>query len=228
MRPIETLLVVTNFLTFLVFAVPRLRAIRWMGYIVFITLALAVVQVFLDGPRWQMVPAYGLTGLFLLVWIIERVAPADGIFKRIITRRVVAGGAIILCLIGMGLSTALPIVLPVFHFPRPSGPYQIGTLTYHWVDTSRHELFSTDPQAHRELMAQIWYPARGNTSSARAPYIQDASAFSSAWAPALHLPGFTFDYFQEVTTHAIPSSAVARDEPNYPVLIFLTGVTGFR
>ena len=224
----ETLLVVANVLTFLVFAVPQLRAIRWTGYIVFITLALAVTQVLVEGPRWQMVPAYMLTGLFLVVWVVQHVAPAGGSVKQFLTRRVVAGGAIILCLLGMALSAALPSVLPVFHFPRPSGPYQIGTLTYHWVDTSRHELFSTDPHAYRELMVQIWYPVKGDPSSARAPYVQDASALSSALARTLHVPGFTFDYFQEVTTHAIPSAPVANDEPNYPVLIFLTGINGFR
>jgi len=34
-------------------------------------------------------------------------------------------------------------------------------------------------------------------------------------------PGFTFDYFQDVTTDAIPSAPVADDEPSYPVLISL-------
>ena len=228
MRPVETLLVVANLFTFLMFAVPRLRARRWTGYIVFITLALAVVQVLVEGPRWQMVPAYMLTGLFLVVWVVQRVAPAGGSIKQILTKRVVADCTIILCLMGMGLSAALPIVLPVFHLPRPSGPYQIGTVTYHWVDTSRHEMFSADPHARRELMVQIWYPVKGDTSSARAPYVQDASALSSALARALHVPGFTFDSFQDVTTDAIPSAPVADDEPSYPVLIFLTGLTGFR
>jgi len=227
MRPGEILLVVAIFLTFVVFAVPRIRAIRWTGYVVLITLALAVVQVLVEGTRWQMVPAYVLTGLFLVVWTVQRVAPAGGIVKQILTKRVVAGCAIVLCILGMGLSAALPIVLPVFHFPRPSGPYQIGTLTYHWVE-SRHEIFSTDPNAHRELMAQVWYPVKGDTSSARAPYVQDASALSSSLASAIHLPGFTFDYLRYVTTHAIPSAPVATDEPSYPVLIFLTGITGFR
>jgi Platelet-activating factor acetylhydrolase, isoform II len=227
MRPGEILLVVANFLTFVVFAVPRIRAIRWTGYVVLITLALAVVQVLVEGPRWQMVPAYVLTGLFLVVWTVQRVAPAGGSVKQILTKRVVVGCAIVLCILGMGLSAALPIVLPVFHFPRPSGPYQIGTVTYHWVE-SRHELFSTDPNAHRELMAQVWYPVKGDTSSLRAPYVQDASALSSAAARAVHLPWFTFDHFQYVTTNAIPSAPMATDTPNYPVLIFLTGIDGFR
>jgi hypothetical protein len=228
MRRIETLLVVANVLTFVVFAVPRLRVIRWTRYIVLITLALAVIQILVEGARWQMVPAYVLTGLFLVAWFVQRVAEARGIITQLRTNRLVAGCVIILCLLGMGLSAALPILLPVFHFPRPSGAYQIGTVTYHWVDTRRHELFSTDPNARRELMAQIWYPVKGDTSSARAPYVQDASALSSALGRALHVPGFTFDSFQDVTTDAIPSAPVADNEASYPVLIFLTGISGFR
>ena len=45
MRPLEILLVVVVLLTFLVVAVPRLRATRWMGGIALITLSLAVVQI---------------------------------------------------------------------------------------------------------------------------------------------------------------------------------------
>ncbi len=227
MRPVEALLIFANVLTFLVLAVPRLHAARWMGGVVLITLSLAVVQVLLEGPRWQMAPAYVLTGLFSFVWLVQRVAQAGGIVKQILTNRLVAVCAIVLAIIGMGLSATLPIVLPVFHFPRPSGPYQIGTLTYHWVE-SRHEIFSTDPNAHCELMVQVWYPVKGDTSSLRAPYVQDASALSASVTRVVHLPWFTFDHFKYVTTNAIPSAPVAPDTPNYPVLIFLTGIFGFR
>jgi len=227
MRPIETLLLFANLLTFLVVAVPRLHTTRWMGCAVLITLALAVAQVLIEGPRWQMVPTYVLTGLLLLAWLLQNVASMDGIVKRILTNRFVVGFAITLCIVGMGLSAALPIAFPVFHFPRPSGPYQIGTLTYHWVE-SRHEIFSTDPNAHRELMAQVWYPVKGDTSSLRAPYVQDASALSASVTREVHLPWFTFDHFTYVTTNAIPSAPMATDIPTYPVLIFLTGIFGFR
>ncbi len=57
MRPVETLLSFANLLTFVVVAVPRLHAACWMGGVVLITLSLAVVQVLLEGPRWQMAPA---------------------------------------------------------------------------------------------------------------------------------------------------------------------------
>jgi predicted dienelactone hydrolase len=227
MRPIETLLIVANFLTFLAFAVPRLRAIRWMGYIVLVTLALAVVQVLVEGPRWQMVPAYVLTGLFLIVWVLQRVGAADGIVKQILTNRVVAVCAIILCILSMGLSAALPIVLPVFQFPRPSGPYQIGTVTYHWVDTSRHELFSADPNTRRELMVQVWYPAQPKQGSQRAPYLQPGTNLAPS-ARLGHLPPFFFDHLKYVTTNAQPSAPMAGGKARFPVLIYSPGRAGYR
>lgn len=63
----------------------------------------------------------------------------------------------------LGLATfiAFLIVLPVFRFPAPGGPHAIGTLTYHLVDPNRAEIFSTDASSsRRELMVQIWYPAK--------------------------------------------------------------------
>src|SRR5690242_21447897 len=116
MRPIETLLLFANLLTFLVVAVPRLHTTRWMGCAVLITLALAVAQALIEGPRWQMVPAYVLTGLFLLVWLLQKGAPSPGAVKQLLTNRFVVGFAIILCIISMGLAATLPIALPVFRF----------------------------------------------------------------------------------------------------------------
>jgi hypothetical protein len=227
MRLLEIVLIVADFFTVVLCVVPRLRAIGWTRSIVLITLVVAVVQILVEGARWQLVPAYVLTGLFLLVWGGQRFVPSSRLVTRILSRHWVKGGAIVLCLLDLLLAATLCTVLPIFQFPRPSGPYQIGTVIYHWVER-RHELFSTDPYAHRELMAQIWYPAKGDRSPVRAPYVQDASALSSAVAPALHVPGFTFNYFQEIPTHAIPSAPVATVQPTYPVLIFLTGVMGYR
>ncbi|MBE3558099.1 MAG: hypothetical protein IMW89_02605 [Ktedonobacteraceae bacterium] len=68
MRPVEILVLCANLLSFLVLAVPRLRTMRWKGSIVLIPLALAIVQELREGPRWQMVPAYVLTALFVLAW----------------------------------------------------------------------------------------------------------------------------------------------------------------
>src|SRR5918995_2430606 len=228
MRPIEILLSVANLLAFLVLAVPRLRAVPWLRHLAPIALPIAGAQVLVEGPRWQMVPAYALAGLFFMVWLLRYVTPVGWSAGKKRTNRLTVGLAVGLGVLGLAASVALPMVLPVFRFPHPSGPYQIGTLTYHWVDADRPEVFTADSDDRRELMVQIWYPAEGDPSSPRAPWVQDTDALAADLARVLHLPGFTFGHVKYITTNAIPSAPVADDEPSYPVLIFLEGVTGFR
>jgi predicted dienelactone hydrolase len=175
-----------------------------------------------------MIPAYVLTGLFLCVWIVQRFAPISGIVKqRRVIKRVVAGFAIALCIVGMAFSVALPLLVPVFAFPRPAGPYGIGTVTYHWTDSSRREAFSPDKNRHRELMVQVWYPARKDASSSYAPYIPDADAMAADLA-LYNFPTFVLSHIKYVKTHAIEAAPIASARPRYPVLIFLEGLTGYR
>src|SRR5215204_4106781 len=224
MRPLEILLSLANLLAFLVLAVPRLRAVPWVRHLAPITLPIAGAQVLLEGPRWQMLPAYALAVLFFLIWLLQNFAPAGWPAGQKWTNLLAVG----LGVLGLVVSIVLPIVLPVFRFPHPSGPYEIGTLTYHWVDADRPEVFTADSDDRCELMVQIWYPAKRDTSSPRAPWVQDADALEADLARVLHVPGFTFGHLKYITSDAIPSVPVADDEPSYPVLIFLEGVTGFR
>jgi hypothetical protein len=234
MRPFEILLVVANVVALVVLVVPLRGRVRWARQAALLPLLVTGVQLLVEGPRWQMVPAYALGGLCFLVWLLKTMKPVARPAGGGWIHRLAVGLGVGLGVLGLAASIALPTALPVFHFPRPSGPYQIGTVTYHWVDVGRHEIFSADPDAHRELMAQVWYPVKGDSSSARAPYVQEAGALSSAATRAvssagvLHLPGFLFAHFKYVATHAIPSAPLAVDKPSYPVLIYLTGVEGFR
>ena len=137
-----------------------------------------------------------------------------------------------LSVLALAIFIARSIILPVFQFPIPAGPYAIGTLTYHWVDSNRAEIFSTDANARRELMVQIWYPSKAVEPSPspppRARYVQNAAALAVALARLKNLPTALFGQLEKVTTHAMPGSPVADAKPDYPVLIFLEGAIGFR
>jgi len=112
MRPLELSLVLINLLTLGVFAVPQLHAVRWTGYVVLI----AIVQIIVEGPRWQMVPAYVLTGLFFLVWLLQRTT-----LEGRPVNRLAAGLAIGLATLVLVISAALPIVSPVSRFRVQAG-----------------------------------------------------------------------------------------------------------
>ncbi|CAN5124407.1 hypothetical protein BH11PSE10_BH11PSE10_09810 [soil metagenome] len=134
--------------------------------------------------------------------------------------------------LGLAIAGTLQIIMPVFRFPQPTGPYAIGTLTYHWVDAARADIFTLDPNARRELMVQVWYPADAGASpttlSKAAPYLQEAAAVMAAFARIHGQPAFLFSRFKDVTTHAVTSARVAAGQARYPVLILPEGATGFR
>jgi predicted dienelactone hydrolase len=223
MRAFEILLTLANFLALLNLATSKIQTLRWIGYILPIALLIALTQVIVEGPRWQMTPAYILAICFFLIWLIGTILVGGWRINRLVS--IFALGIGILVFV---ISIALPVLLPVFHFPKPTGPYAIGTVTYHWVDSSRPELFAPDPSDHRELTAQIWYPAKNEPSAPRAPYISDAGAVTPAIGQLIHLPGFVFSHLKYVTTNAVTNAPIADDKPSYPVLIDLTGVDGFR
>lgn len=224
MRPFESLLLLANLLAYFVLALPLRRAARWLRNLALGALPMAGLQALAEGPRWQMVPAYTLSGLLALARLLQGARPvgeAGGRPRATRFTAVLAGG------LGLAASAALPAVLPVFRLPRPRGPYQIGTLTYHWRDAGRSEIFTANPDDRRELVVQIWYPAEGDASSRRAAYVQDGRLLAPA-ARLLHLPGFIFGHLKYVRTHAIPGAPVADGESSYPVLIFSHGRAGFR
>ena len=113
--------------------------------------------------------------------------------------------------------SAIPAKTPLpslFRFPHPTGPYAIGTLTYHWVDAARSEAITADSKDRRELMVQIWYPAKGDQSAPRVPYMPDADAVTAAFARIHHKPAFIFGHFKYVTTNAISSAPSSRMCPS--------------
>ena len=228
MRLIEILLSLTNLLTLFLLATPLPSAMRWIPHSAPVAPLIALAQVVVEGARWQMIPAYVLTFLFFLAWLLKNIAPAVKSSEQKPTHRVAFWLVVGLSVVGLAVSITLPIVLPVFLFARPSGPFEIGTVTYHWTDTSRQEVFSTDKNARRELMAQVWYPAKTGSSSSHTPYIQDSDAVATAMARLHNFPDFSLKHLKYVTTNAAESVPVADVRSSYQVLIYLEGLTGYR
>ena len=224
MRPLEMLLLMADLLALGALTVPRWRHASWLRLSAVVVMAFAFAQWGLEGPRWQMLPAYGLTLLSVVLSMAGSVGVAGAASGRTWRTRIAVG----LGVAAFAMAVALPIIVPVFRFPPPAGPYAIGTLTYHWVDAARAEAFTADPRARRELMVQIWYPSQAKASGPGAAYLPDADAVTAAFARIQHKPAVVFGHLRYVTTHAMPSAPAAGDLPSFPVLLFLEGATGFR
>ena len=73
--------------------------------------------------------------------------------------------------------------------PAPTGPYSVGTLTFHRVDASRPETMTSDPSDRRELVVRIWYPAEQKVNMPSVPYLYDFDSVGQ------HLAGHAKMYY---------------------------------
>lgn len=112
--------------------------------------------------------------------------------------------------------------------PAPTGPYQVGTTYYHWVDATRDEVFTDDPDDKRELVVRFWYPAdveAGTSPVTYFPYGEiEASGFVAAQGdfvasvPAVEVALTHIDSYLDVP--------VSDAQPSYPLLIYSPGWPG--
>ncbi|HSX30037.1 MAG TPA: hypothetical protein VLE73_05765 [Candidatus Saccharimonadales bacterium] len=223
MRLFESLLLGLVILAFCRLSIPYLRSLSWLKFSVFLPLIAAVLQYSIEGPRWQLYPAYTFALVLGIIGLIQ--LAYAGRLRPNLTVKI--GGTVIGLLVII-ISVSLLLLFPVFTFEKPSGPYHIGTRTYFWTDASRADILSDNPTDTRQIVAQVWYPAANTPSPVQAPYVGDATAISTGLTRDFGLPSFVFDHFRYVKTHAIPNAPIATDKPAFPVLIYLTGLGGFR
>jgi len=162
----------------------------------------AVLQLTVEGYRWQMVPAY----LSTLMITAELFGVTAGWFWPI------SAGV----LGGLAASTALALVYPVFRLPTPTGPYHIGTVSRELVDKERLEVLGGRPGANREVMIQLWYPTAPGSIGKVERY---RDPVTTSWQTA---------YLTLVKTHAVCDAPVAHHGGPYPVIIFTPSWHGLR
>jgi len=112
--------------------------------------------------------------------------------------------------------------------PTPPGPFAVGSVLYDWTDTTRAESYSSDPNAKRELMVQIWYPAQPAADAKTMPLLDNADAALPAFANILKVPAFTLDHLRLVHTHTYGDAPIRNDGAPYPVVIYSHGYVGYR
>ena len=61
--------------------------------------------------------------------------------------------------------------------PVPGGSHHVGRMTIKWVDSTRPEILTDDPNDRREVVAGVWYPAVPGTGL-KAGYIPDLAVLS--------------------------------------------------
>ncbi|PSJ27075.1 esterase [Streptosporangium nondiastaticum] len=111
--------------------------------------------------------------------------------------------------------------------PAPTGPYAVGTVTRHLVDTSRTDPWKPE-RGSREVMVSLFYPADRGTAPPVAPHMDAASAahFGSARGAGSFNYGVRPDAadWTSTRTHARVDVPVARAARALPVVLYSSGL----
>ena len=111
----------------------------------------------------------------------------------------------------------------VTSLPKPTGPYAVGRVTYHWVDRSRGETFTKKKEDKRELMAFVWYPAKKS-----GPHATTTAYLPGKWGKERQKDygdfAFLTQRFGSVRTHSFEDAPVAGTKDRYPVLAMEPGL----
>jgi pimeloyl-ACP methyl ester carboxylesterase len=125
----------------------------------------------------------------------------------------------------ISISLSLLIVLSVARaqeaitFPPLTGEYAVGQVDYYFIDTTRPETFTDDPDDVRELMTTIFYPAEAADDSQHAPYGNEAlMAEASQW------PGIDAEGWSQIETGLLSGVPLAAAPEAYPVILLSPGL----
>ncbi len=112
-----------------------------------------------------------------------------------------------------------------YDFPMPSGPYPVGTMMYHLVDSTRVLLTKDNKCELRELAVQVWYPGQGKKHQIRVPYLRELDPIVKDLLVAhTGCPRFAVDLIlPDIYSYAIPHLLPIREPKKCPVILFSHG-----
>jgi predicted dienelactone hydrolase len=179
-------------------------------------IVLALIQFALEGFYWQLIPAYVLIAVLILMSVLQR-GQGHGLAKF--------AGQTGLGILALGAIGPFLLIYPVPYLVKPDGHYLVGTQIFRWIDTSRPEEATPDPSDRRNVIVQAWYPAGANSTGPHSIYIDGLKALPENIEG---VPGFVLTSFGGIDTHGIIDAPVADDLRKWPVVIFLNGYGASR
>jgi dienelactone hydrolase len=215
MRPFELILSILTILTGIIKFIPNIPKKYRSLLAPFLLVLGTAAQIALEGFRWQLWPLF----LAILGLIAHSLVQMEkkGDYSLL-------GLSVLFAAISLSLGFLAPVPNP---YPI-TGPYPVGTREIHLVDSQRVEIYGENPNAPREIMVQIWYPAAPDKSDQQAGWMPGITSAAPAIADKLNLPAFTLSHLKYVKANAFWEAAPAVDEVLYPVLIFSHGWEGFK
>ncbi|MFG3343110.1 alpha/beta hydrolase family protein [Glycomyces sp. NPDC048151] len=219
LSPLEILAVLGALAVVLARWLPYRRAFLLNGAA---TVAVAGVALAATGLRWQLYPVVAVTAIVLVVAVARR---GRGRMRRRFAVPATAAALLVLA--------AVPVAawaLPVPVYPEPTGEYAVGTAVHQWTDATRPEPFTADPDDHRTVVVQLWYPAEvppgAATAIAGRADLEESQAVTDASADLFGIPAFLLADAAAAPSHAVFDAPAAPGD--FPVVVFSPGLNATR
>ena len=115
--------------------------------------------------------------------------------------------------------------------PTPPGAFGVGRAAYEWIDAARPDGHSNDPQAHRDLMVYLWYPAQKGKAGKIGEYLPGAKQMDADSAVRRGMQeefetNWRLILSGAIASHAIENAPPARTPKRFPVVLLAHGLGG--
>ena len=218
MRLLEMLLLIVLAITLVAIPLTWTKRPKWLRFLAAFPAIVMLLQIVIEGYRWQMVPAYALTTIVFLAGLptmIRGPRPSET------PRRTSRALAIIGTIAGLAIvwiTVELCMQVPAFKMPVPGGPYAVGTRTFLLVDESRIDEDSPINNGYRTMSLQTWYPAELTGEEEPSTYLQ--SAIQKEMEELNGPPAWFNGYLDQIKTHAYWNASVAPADDRFPVILY--------
>ena len=129
------------------------------------------------------------------------------------------------CAALQGCAVVGSVLVPLESIDPPRGKYNIGTQVYFWTDSSRGEVYTTDPTDYRELMVQIWYPAEGGENYQKAPHVTFPKKSISSIVKTAGVPSSFGNHGTQLVSNSVFGLTPIQGE-KFPLILFSHGDGG--
>lgn len=216
---IENLLLLTLGLAVVLNCLPKGifgKYVRWFAYA---AVAFTLLDIILGHYRWQMVPAYFISILMLLLPRFRK--PNEK--KTHWIKKLLFSGYVLLSLVIFSLAVLFPKAFIMFELPTPTGQYKVGIKDIHLIDKSRREVATDDTTDYREVMVRAWYPAEIEKNDTPEPFLREIEPVHQIFRRSIPIPAFILSHLKKIPSHSYLNARTAKSPEKFPVLVFSHG-----
>lgn len=187
---------------------------------------LLLLHLIIEGWRVQSVLSYCITVVFSAVSIYSYIIKTSKWEKTSKWRlsRFWSGCVYAVMAMSLLLTAVLIYLFPVFKLPKPTGEWQVGTQTLHFIDMNREEIFGDTQGSRRELMVQLWYPAQ-NANGKTAPFMPEGSKMlrEDPLSKEIGIPGVFMNGLESIPSHSYEGAEVLNSGSPFPLVLLNHG-----